>query len=458
MNYNKLLAKILFCYIFINVALAADLELEVVGHVNKNNIYAKADVISARINYLRKYFEKEQYNYAYKIAKSMESEYSGILEFDYLFGLLAVSVSKPAEAIFPLERVITKFPDNYRARLELGLAFYLVGDFVTAKSHFEEVKKNNPPENVLNRITVILNKIDTQQGSKEFTLTKNVGLGLGYDSNINNISKIETVDIPTATLILSEEDQKKDDYYSDISLNVKGNHPLDKNNKITSNLYLNNRYHVNHRKYDQATASLQISPEMSFKYGKLNIPVSASYVYVDRDAFLRNLSIGSSWSYQLTEKTDNTLIANVYKNDYKTQPSQDVRGLHLASNFTHSLKPIPLMLISNFSYRKHYPRHEEGKHNGKNSLSAGVNGIYIVDDKNLATTGIEYSRDHYDTLHPVFANLRKDHYLKISLGWRMQVNENLAISPYALYLKSNSNIQLYDYTKSQVGVNANYQF
>ncbi|HEX2565736.1 MAG TPA: tetratricopeptide repeat protein, partial [Burkholderiales bacterium] len=68
--------------------------------------------------------------------------------FDFYYGVAAVDSGHAGEGVLALERYVANFPDNQAARLELGRAYFVLGDDVRAREEFDNVQKTNPPANV----------------------------------------------------------------------------------------------------------------------------------------------------------------------------------------------------------------------------------------------------------------------------------------------------------------------
>ena len=61
---------------------------------------------------------------------------SGEPEFDYVFGLAALASGRPAIATLAFERVLAVAPDYAAAHLDMGRAYYALGDLERAEQSF----------------------------------------------------------------------------------------------------------------------------------------------------------------------------------------------------------------------------------------------------------------------------------------------------------------------------------
>lgn len=68
--------------------------------------------------------------------------------FDYYFGIAAVEAGRMTVGVLALERFMLQDPTNDLARLELGRAYYLIGDYARAVREFDAVLAKSPPLSV----------------------------------------------------------------------------------------------------------------------------------------------------------------------------------------------------------------------------------------------------------------------------------------------------------------------
>jgi tetratricopeptide (TPR) repeat protein len=122
---------------------------------------------------------------AYQLLSDRRFEFAGNKEFDYWLGLLAVRNGKPAEAIFPLERVLAADANHAGARLELASAYVALGQRESARRELARLEKLDPPEAAEKRIA----ELNDAVGRQEQTQARNnrvifVGLEAGHDDNV----------------------------------------------------------------------------------------------------------------------------------------------------------------------------------------------------------------------------------------------------------------------------------
>lgn len=128
-----------------------------------------------------------KYGEAYTLLEPFEFEKSGNLTFDYLLGTAALNSGNPSKATFIFERILAQEPNYVGVRLDMGRAYYEMGDYARAKIEFETiiVFENLPPD-LRSAAGQYLAAIQQFEESKKTAWSSYVELGMGHNSNINS--------------------------------------------------------------------------------------------------------------------------------------------------------------------------------------------------------------------------------------------------------------------------------
>ncbi len=121
---------------------------------------------------------------AYKLLEPKEGDYSGEIAFDYLLGIAALDSGKPDRATIAFERVLAVNPNFAGARLDLARAYFAMGSDDFAKTEFNTVLSQKPPEATAAVIRKHLDAIAERQKAKMQQVSAYVETNIGYDSNI----------------------------------------------------------------------------------------------------------------------------------------------------------------------------------------------------------------------------------------------------------------------------------
>ncbi|MDZ4201528.1 MAG: tetratricopeptide repeat protein [Gallionella sp.] len=123
---------------------------------------------------------------AYALLEPLEFELSGDVRFDYLLGIAALDSGKADKATLAFERVLAVNPNFAGARLDMARAYFQLGDMVRAKTEFEAVLAQNPPEAANVTIRKYLDAIAAYEQAKLTRFSAYVEGVVGHDSNIAN--------------------------------------------------------------------------------------------------------------------------------------------------------------------------------------------------------------------------------------------------------------------------------
>ncbi len=167
---------------------------------------------------VRKMVDSGQFEAAYKISQANPQEI-GTPHFDFLYGLAAIGAGHVPEGVLALERHLSAIPANDRARLEMARGYFLLGEYVRARTEFEFVLKHNPPKAVQDNIRRYLVSMQTRDSTAlRATSRFYVDLGIGHDTNVNGGTYNTTIDLMTGSIpIASASTQAIADAYSQLT-------------------------------------------------------------------------------------------------------------------------------------------------------------------------------------------------------------------------------------------------
>lgn len=122
---------------------------------------------------------------AYALLSPFELDLAGSPYFDYLLGVAALDSGRTSEAIFSLRRSLTVAPLFSGARMELGRAYYESGNAALARPLFVDLLDENPPPGVREILQQYINAIDQPGTVQRSQLRGYVETFVGHDSNAN---------------------------------------------------------------------------------------------------------------------------------------------------------------------------------------------------------------------------------------------------------------------------------
>ena len=129
------------------------------------------------------------------LLKDIETE-AGKPEYDLLLGIAAMESRHPTQAVFAFERVLAVDPENVRARLELGRAYYEMNENEAAREEFNVTRTKELPADVDKTIEEYLTAIDTRLRAEKKIFRFFVEAQAGYDTNVNSATDTSQVALP----------------------------------------------------------------------------------------------------------------------------------------------------------------------------------------------------------------------------------------------------------------------
>ena len=128
--------------------------------------------------------------------RSLEFDFAGEPEFDYLFGVSAIRAGEVNVGAFALERVLAVSPSHIGARFELAMSYVLLGNFEVGIKELEKLlARENLPESQRQIVLAHLSRIEGELRRREQAAAErdrerygfhgSVQTGLSYTDNVN---------------------------------------------------------------------------------------------------------------------------------------------------------------------------------------------------------------------------------------------------------------------------------
>ncbi|MFM9968322.1 MAG: tetratricopeptide repeat protein, partial [Burkholderiales bacterium] len=152
---------------------------------------------------------------AYLLLLPHEFAEAGREEYDYLLGVAALESGKADLATLIFERVLAVNPDHAAARLDMGRAYFALGDMDRARTEFESARRFGPPPAAQTTIDQYMAAIEKRASGQAFRISGYADATLGHDSNVNSSTAQSSIFIPLfgANLSLASTSVKSRDLF-----------------------------------------------------------------------------------------------------------------------------------------------------------------------------------------------------------------------------------------------------
>lgn len=127
---------------------------------------------------------------AFALLSAEEDEWAGSPQFDYLLGLAAIDSGNFDHAVLALQRLLLQDPNSAAARIELGRAYYGLGDMALAQQEFEQLQALNPPPLAQQIIADYLERIRAAETAYKPRTLGYIEFEAGYNNNANGATSI----------------------------------------------------------------------------------------------------------------------------------------------------------------------------------------------------------------------------------------------------------------------------
>ena len=399
---------------------------------------------------------------AFAYLEPFEDAQAGNPDFDYVFGLAALDAGNPGRATLALERVLAVNPNFAGARIDMARAYFALGDFARAKDEFRAVLGQNPPPAARAVIERYLAAIEERETAKRTVLTGFLELTLGRDSNVNNsTSQTEVAGPALGNLVftLDPTNVKRSDGYSTLSGGAEISHQVTPGFGLFAGA--GGRYRANSTEDRFDTKSIEGRVGVAFPGERtlFRAMVQGERFYLDHEANRTTRGIAADARYSLNPATFLTGFAA--KTAYRFEaPGLDVNdfdqvlaGVGMIRLFHEGRSALAGTLLGGKENDIH------GRADGdKDILGLRFGGNLNVLESLDVFASVGGQRGDYARENLAFQVTREDEQIDAVVGLVWRLSRNWSLRPQVLYVRNDSNIQIYSYKRTDASLTLRYDF
>ncbi len=394
---------------------------------------------------------------AYQHALTLAPELEGETEFDFLLGMAALKAGHLPEAVFALERVLIAEPNNHRARLELARVYFLQTDYRNAQKEFKTVLAQNPPANVQANIQAYLNTIEKEMKALTQSITSFTSLALGYDTNINASTDLDSINVPAlGNVVLNENSKELSDQFAELNVGANGRHMLSRNSSITGKINLTAHNNFSYDAFDTQTANLQIAYKQRNLHNNWQVPLQVQQINVDGESFRRMASLGTDYSRPLNSNIF-SFNAQVGRFTYPNFEARDADFINASATWKQRLTNSRAMLSTGINLGYEDPEHTSGDNFERRYSGLQLAWQYTKKNQQMYAN-LYYQYIEHTKQDSVFLTTRNDKYYQFSLGYTQALDQHWAFNVALLGVVNDSNIALYEYDRALIKGGLSYVF
>ena len=382
------------------------------------------------------------------------------LDFLFKYANLSILLGDLEAAISVFEQMLIYEPDLPRIRLELGVLYFRLNAYPSAKLYLNSVKKYDAPEEVLKKVDSFLNSI--VEAEKDYVHQHIFSVGLTRSSNAN--SGIDDDIIEIAGFPLSVPDSSKSQ--SDLTKNLRYTYTLNQD--------------LNHPRGDKANYVLALTDQRLGTFNQFDtssLVTSATRTFnLDRDptSVFTSPALDVSVTGFVVLLADKTLLTSqkyelLFKGAISNSSFITVGGFRDQRNF--SINDLKSGFMRGLTFSNSYIsdsnvltelEYEYAKYNAKASYETYKSNSY---DLNITSGlgsgwGFKASISHVKKSHfsplPVFGE-RKEELNSINLEFSNSTSDNCLFASYGISRNDNkSSIDIF--SKSNLQVTADFSY
>ncbi len=378
----------------------------------------------------------------------------------FKYANLSIILGDLEAAISVFEQMLIYEPDLPRIRLELGVLYFRLNAYPSAKLYLSSVKKYDPPEEVLKKVEGFLEAI--VEADSEFQCRQIIGIGLTRSSNANAGIDADIIEIAGFPLLVSEESKTQGDITKNFRYSYAINQDLKHPRGDTANYIFSlsdERLDI-FNKFDMSTAvisvnrifNLEQNPTSIFSIPFINTSVTGFMVLLADKALLSSqqyrLEFGAALSDQYFVSVGSYYDKrNFLMNDTK---SGHIIGFSLTNSYiTNNYFVTELKYdFTQFHAKASWEHYLSNSYDLEFSKQLGKGWAF--------NSSFSHSRKSHYYPAPVFGT-RKDEVTSFKINFSKPSPDNCLVTNYSLSKNENrSTIDIYERNNLQASVDLNY--
>lgn len=402
---------------------------------------------------------------AYMLLEPFEFEQSGNVRFDYLLGIAALDSGKPDKATLAFERVLAVDPNFAGARIDMGRAYFLLGDITRAKSEFETVLTQNPPPAAKVTIDNYLAAIAKQDSAKRTKGTGYFEASVGHDSNVNFATSQNQIGVPALgnlVFTLDPTGVRAPDDYLGFALGGEANHQVSSTLGLYAGADFRTRNNRTQDRFDSTSIDARAGVALGEGTNVVRLGVLGGRYRLDGKTNRDSDGFNAEWRHLLNPA--NQLSAFAQHLRYRFEPTISVNNFVQSTYGANWLRVISegkgLVSASLFTGDERAPERADG---GKRFNGLRLGGQVQLNEKAELFAGLGAQFSSYRVANAAFSSptesvTRDDRQYDASLGINWHYDKLWTVRPQISYIRNNSNIVIYQFDRTDVSVTIRRDF
>ena len=399
-----------------------------------------------------------RYAEAFRLLEPLEDKLAGDVRYDYLLARAALESGNPSRASFIYERILAVEPNYTGVRLEMGRAYYMMGDYARAKLEFETVLRfPNLPPDLRQQAAIYAKAVEDQLAGKRLVGFGYIEYGYGYDSNPQSVTSVSPITTAGGDpLFIGTE---RSDHFHSLSLGGELSYSVTERISIYAGGDARLRAHRQIDTADYGTLDGRFG--LGYASGASQTRVGVSLGKYALDYLPTRDNAGLTAEFRTLVNPANQLTVNAQVTRYEFRPlllQENDYDLFQSSVgwlgvINEGRGAIGISLLGGLEKAtggridgdKPY---FGGRLTFQNSLTERVGAFFLGGAQ----------RGKYKDFNIAFGDKRKDTLYDVAAGISWTFAPGWSLRPQVVYIKNDSNLAIFEYEKTEVSMNLRKDF
>ncbi len=399
-------------------------------------------------------------NEAWRLLSPHEFTLAGREDFDYLLGIAALETGRADLATLILERVLAINPNHAAARLDMGRAYFALGDFERARIEFESVRRFAPPasaEATIDRYLAAMAERRTARSAPAgFALTGYAEFIAGRDSNVNAATSQTTFYVPVfgVNFSLASGSSQTADRFAGVGAGGEATYAFGNGVGLVAGFDLRVRDHPKADAYDYASGDLRVGVQHVGERDHLRATLSRNDYQLDGAAYRRTTGSSLEWRRALDPRTQVSAFGQDSRIRYLQSASQSYGSNLLLYGATgaRTLDEATRTIVYAGFFRGNDSA-TDGRADGDRRLYGVRGGLQRgLAPRTDVFASASLQKSTYEQQNAVFSTLRLDRQVDFAVGVNWQWHADWLVRPQVAYTRNDSTISVNDYRRYEVSV------
>ncbi len=404
---------------------------------------------------------------AYALLLPSEFSLAGDKRFDYLFGIAALDSEKPDKATLAFERVLAVDPNFAGARLDMARAYYQLGDAPRARTEFEAVLKQDPPEAARITIMKYLDAMNTAEEAQRMHISMYIEGSSGSDTNANNSTSQSQVAVPAfgnLVFTLNPSNVQTPDNYYTAATGIELNHKLEGEWGMYLGADVRKRSNQHLKSLD--FGNFDTRGGLSYGSGEDVFRVGATFSQFSlaHETNRNSNGITADWRHNFSPADQLNFFTQYGGNRFvdAAMKINDSKQTVLGVSFLHILENGKTATFGSFNVVNDKAVFDRADGNKKGAGLRLGGQSSLIDDfdiyANFGSQSGKYDKDNAAFSTPTSPRARKDTTWDWSFGVNWHLDKDWTLRPQISYTYNKSNIPIYSFTRSDRSITLRRDF